>query len=305
MARPLRIEIAGGLYHVTAHGNGRLWLFRNDPNRLQFLNIVGSSAFKYGVTVHAFVLMINHLHLLVETPSANLSQFMQKCLSDYGLYYNRCFRRRGSVFKPRYGSFLIQKDRYYSAVVRYLYYNPVKVKVVKRPEQYRWSSLSYLLNKGKREGMRWFNSEEILRLVGGKQGLMELMEAEEDEPPRVYRAFIGDKDWVDSIVAEHSGALDAEISGEREMRKGLFDVARVVELVAREHGLTEKDLLAGESLGARQVCVYLLSRYTPLDATEIGKMFGMTKWAVFKTVQRLGVRKREMKMIDRLKRKMS
>ncbi|OGC38801.1 hypothetical protein A2Y85_08050 [candidate division WOR-3 bacterium RBG_13_43_14] len=305
MARPLRVAIAGGLYHVTAHGNGRLWLFRNDPNRLQFLKIVGASAFKYGVIIHAFVLMTNHLHLLVETPLANLSQFMRKSLSDYGLYYNCCYRRRGSVFKSRYGSSMIQQDRYYLTVVRYLYYNPVKARLVKRPEEYRWSSLYYLLNRQLGEAVNWFKVDKVLELLGGRQGLVELMAVAGEELPCVYRAFIGDKEWADSIIAEHRSCLDEEISQGKEMRRGLFNVTSVMRLVARVYGVASNDILTGKSPAARKVCVYLLSKYTPLAADEIGEIFRMNKWAVFKTVHRLSAQQREMKVVERLKKKMS
>lgn len=305
MARPLRIELAGGLYHVTAHGNGRLWLYRNAGNRVEFLNLLGSATLKYGVIVHGFVLMTTHIHLLVETPLPNLSQFMRQCLSDYGLYYNRCFRRRGSVFKARYQSFLIQKDDYYLMVVRYLYNNPVKARLVKCPEKYRWSSLYYLLNKRRREEVSWFNAEEVLRLVGGRQGLVELLEEEVEELPYVYRAFIGDKEWADRKVIEQSEELDEEISGEREMRKGVFDVEQVIKLVAREYGVPKNQLYSGEASDPRKVCVYVLSKYTPLPAVEIGKMFEMSKWAVFKTVQRLARQKKEMKLVKKSKKRLS
>lgn len=124
MARPLRIELEGGMHHVVSHGNGRLWVFRNDNQRRYFLNLLGSSAFKYRVVIHAFVLMTNHVHILVKTPLPNLNQFMRKLLSDYALYYNKWYRRRGSVFKSRYGSFLIQENNYYLTVVKYICDNP-------------------------------------------------------------------------------------------------------------------------------------------------------------------------------------
>ncbi|MBA7701927.1 hypothetical protein ES703_110675 [subsurface metagenome] len=69
MVRPLRIELAGGFYHVVSHGNGRLWLFRNDANRQQFLKLLGACVFKYKVVVHGFVLMTSHVHMLIETPA--------------------------------------------------------------------------------------------------------------------------------------------------------------------------------------------------------------------------------------------
>ena len=99
MARPLRIELAGGFYHVIAHGNGRLWLFKSDEDRRQLLKLLGACVFKYKVVVYSFVLMTNHFHLLVETSLPNLSHFMRKILSDYALYYNLQYRRRGSGVK--------------------------------------------------------------------------------------------------------------------------------------------------------------------------------------------------------------
>lgn len=308
MARPLRIEFAGGFYHVVSHGNGRLWLFRSDINRKQFLKLLGACVFKYKVVVHGFVLMTSHVHMLIETPLPNLSQFMRKILSDYALYYNKCYQRRGSVFKSRYGSFLIQQDNYYQMVVKYLYNNPVKAGIVKSPDKYQWSSLYYLLHKRRAKEINWYNAENMLKLVGGKQGLIDLMASGAEELPMVYSKFIGDKEWADDIINENYARITDEISTEKEMKKGIVNPEIIIELVAQIYKISKQGLITGRYSDAKQLCLYVLYKETPLGATDIGSIFQMSKWAVFKTVERMGQRKKtkkEKRILQQLQKQMS
>jgi len=309
MARPLRIELEGGFHHVVSHGNGRLWLFRDDRQRKYFLNLLGVSAFKYRVIVHAFVLMTNHLHLLIETPLPSLSQFMRKLLSDYALYYNKWYRRRGSVFKSRYGSFLIQRDNYYRVVVQYIYNNPVRAKIVVRSDKYRWSSLYYLIHrKAARQDVNWYRVGDMLRMVGGKDGLVDLVRDDDPQLPVIYGKFIGEKVWADEIINENYSRLTDEISGQKEMRIGVIDPQSVVRLVADVFGVTEKELLGGDAQEARKWCLYILLKDTPLDARRVGAIFGMNKWAVLKVVQRIEHRrksKKDLKILNLIKSRMS
>jgi len=307
MARPLRIEL--GLHHVVSHGNGRLWLFRNDEQRRYFLNLLGASALKYSTNIHTFVLMTNHIHLLVETLLPNLNQFMRKLLGDYALYYNKWYRRRGSVFKSRYGSFLIEKDNYYHMVVQYICNNPVRAGIVERPAKYRWGSLYYLLHKRlmKRE-LSWYRAADMLALVGGRCGLGELLRGEDPVLPVVYGKFIGDKEWADRIVNENYDRLTDEISHGKEMRVGVTNPMIVIKTVAKAFGARIEELLKGRNREARMWCLYILHRETPLDARRLGILFGLSKWAVLKTVQRLEHKKktkRELKVLNEIKMKMS
>ena len=309
MARPLRIELEGGFHHVVSHGNGRLWLFRNDQQRKYLLNLLGTSAIKYKVIVHAFVLMTNHLHLLVETLLPNLNQFMRKLLSDYALYYNRWYRRRGSVFKSRYGSYLIQKDNYYLMVVRYICNNPVRAKIVARSDKYHWSSLYYLVNKKvARKEVNWYRASSMLAMVGGREGLVDLFRGDDAELPVVYGKFIGEKEWADEIINENYSRLTDEISREKEMKMGVINPQAIIGVVAKVFGITKKELLSGDAKEARKWCLYVLQKDTPLDARRIGAIFGMNKWAVLKAVQRIEHQrksKKDSKIFKLLKGKMS
>jgi putative transposase len=100
MARPLRIERPGGRYHITARGNERKDIFRDDPDRFHFLELLAELSPRFGCRVHAYVLMDNHFHLLLETPEANLSRAMQWLQVSYSIWFNRRHRQAGYLFHP-------------------------------------------------------------------------------------------------------------------------------------------------------------------------------------------------------------
>ena len=110
MARALRIEIPGGRHHVTARGNERKDIFRDDTDRFHFLELLGELAERCGTRVHAYVLMNNHYPLLVETPQANLSRAMQWLNGSYCVWFNERHRRAGHLLQGRFGSFLVEDD---------------------------------------------------------------------------------------------------------------------------------------------------------------------------------------------------
>jgi putative transposase len=140
MARPLRIEFSGALYHVTSRGNERRPIFRSDRDRLAFLEFLGIATQRFGWLVSAYVLMTNHFHLVIQTPEPNLSRGMHWLNGKYAGWYNCKRKRSGHLFQGRFKSFLIEKETYFSDVLRYVVLNPVAAKMVERPEDYRWSS---------------------------------------------------------------------------------------------------------------------------------------------------------------------
>ncbi|HEX7705001.1 MAG TPA: transposase [Thermoanaerobaculia bacterium] len=140
MARPLRIEFSGALYHVTSRGNERRPIFRSDRDRLAFLDFLGIATERFGWSVTAYVLMTNHFHLVIQTPEPNLSRGMHWLNGKYAGWYNHKHNRSGHLFQGRFKSFLIEKETYCSDVLRYVVLNPVAAKMVERPEDYRWSS---------------------------------------------------------------------------------------------------------------------------------------------------------------------
>jgi REP-associated tyrosine transposase len=175
MARPLRIQYEGGLYHVTLRGNDRRAIVRDEEDRGRFVDSLGASVLRHGVILHLYCLMENHAHLLVETPHANLSAFMQNFQTRYVVWFNRRHQRSGHLMQGRYGARLVEADRYLLQLSRYLHLNPVRTRVAERlslPEQvrylrrYRWSSyLSYIGEAGRPE---FLTERPILEQVGGR-----------------------------------------------------------------------------------------------------------------------------------------
>ncbi len=140
MARPLRIEFPGAVYHVTSRGNARENIFVADGDRKRFLKILGLVVRRFNWLCHAYCLMDNHYHLLIETPEGNLSGGMRQLNGVYTQAFNRAHRRDGHILKGRFAAILVEKESHLLALCRYVVLNPVRAAMVERPEQYRWSS---------------------------------------------------------------------------------------------------------------------------------------------------------------------
>lgn len=140
MARPLRIEFAGALYHVTARGNAQSDIFDADADRQQFLALLFNTATRYDWYCHAYCLMDNHYHLLIETSTPTLSKGMKFLNGTYTQYFNRQHQRVGHVFQGRFKSILVQKEAYLLELARYIVLNPVRAQRVRNAKEWRWSS---------------------------------------------------------------------------------------------------------------------------------------------------------------------
>ena len=140
MARPLRIELAGGLYHVTSRGDGRDDIYRCDADRLRWLDLFAEVCARFNWVCHAWCQMTNHYHLVVETVDANLCAGMRQLNGVYTQAFNRRHRRVGHVFQGRYKAILVDKDAYLLELARYVVLNPVRARVVTEPGGWPWSS---------------------------------------------------------------------------------------------------------------------------------------------------------------------
>ena len=167
MARPLRIEFPGAVYHVTSRGNERREIFRDDADRELFLANVGQASVRYGFVIHAYCLMGNHYHLLVETPKANLSRGMQRINGDYTQGFNRRHRRAGHLFQGRFKAVLVEKETHLLELCRYVVLNPVRARgmKMKTPADWRWSS--YRATAGMETAPAFLSLDWILSRFGG------------------------------------------------------------------------------------------------------------------------------------------
>lgn len=140
MARPLRIEFAGALYHVTARGNAQQDIFDDDKDRQEFLTLLQHAVERHDWYCHAYCLMDNHYHLLIETGTPTLSKGMKFLNGTYTQYFNRQHKRVGHVFQGRFKAILVQKDSYLLELARYIALNPVRAQMVRSAKDWPWSS---------------------------------------------------------------------------------------------------------------------------------------------------------------------
>ncbi len=176
MARPLRLEFAGALYHLTARGNARADIFADDEDRQLFLDLLGKEIRQQGWRCYAYCLMDNHYHLLIETPEANLVAGMRRLNGVYTQAFNRRHTRVGHLFQGRYKSIVVDKDSYGLELCRYIVLNPVRARMVKHAADWAWSS--YRASAGKLAAPDWL-------IAGWARGLLDGR-----DPAAAYERFV-------------------------------------------------------------------------------------------------------------------
>ena len=191
MARPLRIEQEGCWYHITARGNERRNIFRDERDRQHWCDLVGECVARFGIAVYVYAQMDNHYHLLLVTPHANLSRTLQWLNLSYAVWFNRRHGRVGHLFQGRYDAKAVEPQTWALELSRYMHLNPVRVSAlglgkssrqrkrlgvdgkpdpnqvrqrVARLRAYRWSS--YLAYVGVVKGPGWLEVNPVLRLIG-------------------------------------------------------------------------------------------------------------------------------------------
>jgi REP element-mobilizing transposase RayT len=167
MARPLRVQFDGAIYHVTSRGNAREDIFDDDADRHTFLECLGKVVTRCHWLCHAYCLMDNHYHLVLETPEANLSKGMRQLNGIYTQRYNWRHRTVGHLFQGRYKAILIQKESHLVEVCRYVVLNPVRAKAVERVEQWKWSS--YVGTAGLATSHPWLTVDWVLGQFGKRR----------------------------------------------------------------------------------------------------------------------------------------
>jgi len=172
MARPLRIDFPGGIYHVASRGNAKAEIFYDDADRRAFLEVVADSVERFNWLCHAYCLMANHYHLLIETPDGNLSQGMRQINSVYSQRFNRRHGRVGHLFQGRFKSILVDRQAYLLELCRYIVLNPVRAGIVDDPGKYPWSSYQGTIDRRKRPEfltVDWLLSQFSSRVIKAEQ----------------------------------------------------------------------------------------------------------------------------------------
>jgi REP element-mobilizing transposase RayT len=281
MARPLRIQFENALYHVTGRGNERKTIFRTTTDYQKFKEYLRQAQDKYGFLLHAYTLMQNHYHLILQTPSANLGQIMHYVNGSYTTYFNVKRKRAGHLFQGRYKAILVERDRYLLELSRYLHLNPVRAQIVERPEDYTYSSYqSYIAPKP--EGMVY--RDQILGAISDdreraaqryKQFVEDALEKMVDNPlKKVFGGMLLGTDQFRENVLKHihkGNTLGKEVSHRKAFRSADYEF--MLGQISSYFRVKLKDLLNGKG-DKRNLAVYLLKTHSGLTNRHIGEIFG-------------------------------
>ena len=169
MARPLRIEFPGAVYHVTSRGDRRESIFEDDEDRLGLLDVVAQAMDRFDACVLAYCLMDNHYHFVIQTRRANLSQLMRQINGSYTQFYNRRHRKVGHLFQGRFKGILVDENAYLLEVCRYVDLNPVRARVVRDPGKWAWSS--YRPHTGMAPSPAWLDTPAIHGYLLGRDAV--------------------------------------------------------------------------------------------------------------------------------------
>ena len=333
MARQLRVQYEGAIYHVTVRSNGQEDLFGDEKDRKYLLSRLSEAIETYGVRLYLFCLMSNHFHLVVETPKANIERFMHGVLTGYGVYFNRRHRRHGHVTQGRYGAKLVEGNEYLLKLSRYVHLNPVKISKLEALQakdkvsylrEYPWSS--YLGYTGAGERNKFVEYGPMLALMecakhrraAEYRRFVETAVASDDEEfladlERSPRSIGSEKfrKWVDDCYDELLGKRKGkeDVSFRRTSRKQspeaiLDTVAQFSKVKKEELSIRQRDS-ASRAVASRMLC-----KYGGLTQREVASMLGLqTGAAVSCQLKRLrtlvDTDPRMQRLVERLEKRFS
>lgn len=208
MARPLRIEFAGALYHITSRGNDRQPIYNNDADRTQFLEQLNGTCDRYDWLCHAYCLMTNHYHLLIQTRTATLSKGMKLLNGRYTQHFNMAHTRTGHVFQGRFKAILVDSDAYLLELARYIVLNPVRARMVHTAEEWPWSS--YRATAGMASGHAFLTTDWVLSAFGTQkryacERYREFVESGEGQPSPweslKNQVYLGSDQFVEDMIS--------------------------------------------------------------------------------------------------------
>ena len=291
MARALRIEYPGAYYHITSRGNERKNIYRNNKDRDKFLSYLKSAYLRYGAVIHAFCLMNNHYHILLQTPKGNLSEIMLHINGAYSNYFNIRHKRRGHLFQGRYKAILVEADSYAGELSRYIHLNPVRAAMVGLPEKFKWSSYQYYMVKRKKP--EWLTVDFILSYFGSSnvqarknyRGFVNArINSKYDSPleETVASMMLGSDNFIELIKDKYIDhkKRDKNVPALKELRISP-DIAETYEEV--------KAQCENDTSLSKKITIYLFHQYSDKRLKEIGAYFGIGDSAVSEANRQFGL----------------
>jgi putative transposase len=300
MARPLRVDYEGAIYHVTIRGNDRRNIFLDDRDRQRFLDRLGGCVEAHEIRLYMFCLMSNHVHLMVETPVGNLSEFMHRLQTAYSVYFNLRHSRSGHLFQGRFGARVVRGETYILRLARYIHLTPVFTRAAKKLDlreridmlrRYRWSSYRGYI--GRAAPLEFVDYAPMLAMTKADT---------KAKRPAEYRKFVeagiaeSDRDlerilalsslaigsekfmhWVrgmhDTLSGKHGRAEDVTLR--RRSRRLGND--RVIEIVCSQLGADRQEVSRRQRDSLlRPITAKMLCRYSGLTQRQAGELLNLS-----------------------------
>lgn len=294
MARKPRLHVSGGLYHVILRGNARQNIFFSAEDRARFYELIEEGVSRFGYQVHAFCLMSNHLHLALQAGEQSLSAGMQNLAFRYTRHINARRKQTGHLFQGRFKAFLVDRDRYGLALVRYIHLNPVRARMVKQASAYAYSSHRAYLES---EVLPWLTTDWVLGQFGSRIYVARSR----------YVRFIDDGKTEGHNETFYGGHADSRVVGEEDFVKRILKstpvrhrsppMKEILAYACRSYRLTEKALLApGRArlpAEARALTAWLALRAKAASLTTLAQTFGRDISTVSHALSRLEERSRK------------
>ncbi|MBK9306538.1 MAG: transposase [Nitrospira sp.] len=278
MARPLRIEYPGALYHVTARGNARQDIFLDPEDRHRFLTVLGLVVPRFHLRLHAYCLMNNHFHLVLETPEANLSKAMRHLNGVYTQAFNRRHGRVGHVLQGRFKAIIVDRESYLLELCRYVVLNPVRAKTTRKADTYPWSS--YQATAGLANAPPFLTVDWLLSEFGKQRTAAQ----------RKYRAFVTEgmrqrSPWeqLQGQVLLGSDRFVARMAPRLQDKRGLKEIPRRQRFAARPALHQLFGVRAPLSPARRNVSICQAHLEYGYTLSEIGHVLGLH----YSTISRL------------------
>jgi REP element-mobilizing transposase RayT len=279
-------------YHVLSRGNERKEIFRDEKDHLRFLDTLGKMVKRFKLEIHTYVLMKNHFHLLVHTKEANLSRAIQWLGVSYSVWFNQRHHRSGHLFQGRFKSFLIENERYFTAMCLYIHGNPLRARIVRRLSGYRWSS--YQGYADKKHEVSWLTTELVLGMYGGsRKRFLRAQQVFFEERPNLledlrHGLYLGSEAFSEECIERFKDEEHHEKPQARSLLRSRDIRALAIKILKR---LGEKDPASVLKVRKyrcpnRDVAIYVLYQLGVYLNREIGKVFGVGYTAVPGAVKR-------------------
>jgi len=283
MARQLRIQFEGALYHIISRGNERKMIFLDEADRIKYLNILHTTIERFNWLCHVYCLMGNHYHLMIETPDANLAKGMKYLNQVYCQFFNWKYNRVGHVLQDRYKSYIVQKESYLLHCCRYMVLNPWEAKLVQHPKEWKWSS--YRATAGLEKPAPFLTTDWLMEIFGSdrkraRKNYVKFVEADMNEKSSKleykYQIFLGSDEFAESILKRYgpfSSMTDinnTQLGFARPTLNQIFNQCKLpkeirnhaIRTAYREHKYPLKDIAAHLNMNPNYLCDIIKNQET-------------------------------------------